>query len=81
MNKKWLEWCMNCAHGFYVEIPDATRRKVRKVKRTIVDKVLRKPAKTEEYIEPKPSKCPVCGKSTNVDVIKLVNADGSEVKQ
>ena len=69
--KKWVEWCDSCGHGFKVDAEninvEASTSKV-----GFVGKLLRrKPKVVTENIKPEPSPCPVCGKADNVTVIKL----------
>lgn len=69
--KKWVEWCDSCGHGFKVDAEAINvQASVSKVGR-IAKFLGRKPKVITENIKPEPSACPVCGKPDNVTVIKL----------
>jgi transcription elongation factor Elf1 len=69
--KKWTQWCDSCGHGFKVAAEEIqVNTNVTKI--SFIGKLLgRKPKVITEDVKPKPSPCPVCGKTDNVTVIKL----------
>jgi hypothetical protein len=62
---KWMMWCDACGHGFYEMSPKGVA-----IKETGKLKFFKK--RINKVLEPSPSNCPVCGKTDNVQVVKLV---------
>ena len=72
--KKWVQWCDSCGHGFKTDAGDPSAITIDSKKPSILQRLKLKKvvegAKVE-YEKPAPANCPVCGKDSNVTVIKL----------
>jgi hypothetical protein len=69
--KRWVQWCDACGHGFKVDADIVQFAAVIKPQSFIGKLLKRRPETIRENIKPKPSPCPVCGKTESVIVIKL----------
>ena len=69
--KRWVQWCDSCGHGFKVDADIVQFTAETKAQGFIAKLLKRSPKIEKKNVKPKPSPCPVCGKTDNVTVIKL----------